>query len=160
MNSLTYEPRAVDFHGVLQVHDYRFKIYTIRALGRTAATLPPEQNLRRMLEVGLLDLASEPDHKVGFAILHWGGDGDYLLVNTWQDANMLRSSVLRVDVWDSDPPRLTSLAPQRIVACVWELQIHKFERDAWVREVLEKRPDSLAEEVLKPYFSVGMQGMM
>ncbi len=112
-----------------------------------------------MLEVGLLDLGAESDHEIGFAILHWAADGDYLLINTWYDANMLRSSTFRVDDCDRDPPKLTSLAPLRVIACVWELEIHKFERDAWVREVLEKHPDSLTEAVLEPYFAVGLRSM-
>ena len=160
MSPFTYEPREVEYCGVLKVRDHRFKLYTLRAPSRTTAALPPEHILRRMLEVGLMDLAAESDHKVGFVILHWGGDGDYLLINTWHEANLLRSSVFRVNDYDPDQPKLTSLAALRVVACVWEFQIHKFERDAWVREVLKKRPESLAEEVLEPYFAAGLRGMV
>ena len=159
MNPLTYEPRAVDFHGVLAVGDHRLKTYTLRAAQHAAEKLPCEAKLRRLLEAGLLDLAAEPDHKVGFAILHWAGDGDYLLVNTWYDANMLRLGAFRIDDLGSEPPRLASLASLRVIACVWELEIYKFERDAWVREVLEKRPESLTEAVLEPYFTAGLRGM-
>lgn len=76
-----------------------------------------------MLEAGLLDLESGSDHNIGFAIPRWGGEGDCRVFNTWHDANMLQSSVFHVDDGDSNPPRLISLAPERIVACGWELRI-------------------------------------
>ena len=157
-NPLTYEPRAVRFHGVLEVRGRRLKLYTLSAPGREPGALPPGRDLRHTLEAGLLDLGDEPDHGVGFAILHWAEDGDYLLINLWYDANMLRSSVFRIEARDARSPALASLAPLRVIACVWELDIYKFERDAWVREVLQKRPDSLTDAVLEPYLAVGLNG--
>ena len=38
MNPLTYEPRAVEFAGVLEVHDHRLKVYTLDASRRADAT--------------------------------------------------------------------------------------------------------------------------
>jgi hypothetical protein len=159
MNPFVYEPRAVDFHGVMQVADHRLKIYSLRAKQFENDPLPAEDNIRRMLEAGLLELALEADHKIGFAILHWAGDGLYVLVNTWYDANMLRLSAFLVDDLNSDTPKLTSLARLHVIACVWEMEIYKFERDAWVRDVLEHRPEALTDEVLEPYLGTGFRGM-
>ena len=52
-------------------------------------------------------------------------------------------------------PRLESLEPTRIVACVWELEVIKFERDAWVRTAMAGlgRPESL-----EAYFAAQMCG--
>ncbi|SCC77987.1 hypothetical protein [Saliniramus fredricksonii] len=158
MNPLYYEARTVDFHGVMEVSDHRLKIYSLRAPQFADDPLPPAQNIERMLEAGILELALEADHKVGFAILHWAGDGLYVLVNTWYDANMLRLSAFRVDDLSVPEPQLESLAHLHVIACVWELEIYKFERDAWVREVLEQCPPALTNDVLAGYFEAGMRG--
>lgn len=158
MNPFYYEPRMVDFHGVMNVADHRLKIYSLRAPQFANDPLPPAENIQRMLEAGLLELALEADHKVGFAILHWAGDGLYVLVNTWYDANMLRLSAFLVDDLNAAEPKLQSLAHLHVIACVWELEIYKFERDAWVEEVLLQRPTSLTDEVLAGYLEAGMRG--
>ena len=51
--------------------------------------------------------------------------------------------------------RLESIAASRIVACVWELEVIKFERDAWVRTAMAGlgKPESL-----DAYFAAQMSG--
>ncbi len=159
MNPFVYEPRAVEFLGVVTAADHRLKAYALRSSRFARAPLPEPRAIERMLEAGLPDPVLEADHKVGFGILHWANDGLYVLVNTWYDANMLRLRVFSVDDLASPSPTMTALDHLRVIACVWELEIYKHERDAWVREVLAGRPERLEPEVLEPYLADGFSGL-
>jgi hypothetical protein len=78
------------------------------------------------------------DHGLGFLILHYGMDGDYLLVSDWYDANMLKHRVRGAETGADGSVTFMPLAQRDLIACVWELEVIKFERDAWVRTVLAR----------------------
>jgi hypothetical protein len=78
------------------------------------------------------------DHGVGFLILHYGMDGDYLLVSQWYDANMLKHWVRGAETGAGGSVTFAPLVQRDLIACVWELEVIKFERDAWVRTVLAR----------------------
>ena len=96
------------------------------------------------------------DHPVGFLILHYGSEGDYLLVSQWYDADMLKHWV-RGAVVDADGhTTFTPLAQRDLVACVWELEVIKFERDAWVNTVLAR--GELDQDALDAYLATTFSG--
>jgi hypothetical protein len=63
-------------------------------------------------------------------------DGTYLLVSQWYDANMLKHWVRGAKDDADGSTTLAPLAQSDLVACVWELEVIRFERDAWVNTVL------------------------
>ena len=158
MNAFEYAPRRVAFHGTHQIGDHSLKVYSLVAPGHGTPALPPAERLQGLLATGLPDPELEADHKVGFGILHWAGDGLYTLTNTWYDANMLRMRAFLVDGFDGDTPDMQPLAHLNVITCVWELEIYKYERDLWVHSVLARKPDALTPEVLSDYLSLGFQG--
>ena len=160
MNPFVYEPRVVEYHGNLDIDDHRLKIYSIRSSKLADLPFPDDAQVVKLLKDGLPDPELDTDHKVGFGILHFADDGLYTLINTWYDANMLRMRAFLVDDFMDANPQFTSLAHLNVIACVWELEIYKYERDLWVRSVLEKRPDALDETVLEPYFTYGLRGLI
>lgn len=158
MNSFEYAPRRVSYLGTYKIKDHTLKVYSLVAPDHKAPAVPDAAQLERLLAPGLPDPRFETDHKVGFGILHWAGDGLYTLTNTWYDANMLRMKAFLVDELDSDTPKMESLDHLNVITCVWELEIFKFERDQWVHSVLAQKPESLTPEVLSDYLSIGMEG--
>ncbi|MCT4554265.1 MAG: hypothetical protein N4A53_06220 [Pelagimonas sp.] len=158
MNAFEYSPRRVSFLGTQKVGDHMLKIYSLVAPDYGTPPMPSPEKIESLLAPGLPDPKLDTDHKVGFGILHWAGDGLYTLTNSWYDANMLRMKAFLVDQFDSDTPRMDSLDHLNVITCVWELEIFKYERDLWVRSVLEQKPDTLTDEVLADYLALGFEG--
>lgn len=137
-NSLTYAPRLVTARPPLDVRGRTLKVYGIFAEPERRSTLPAPEWLRRQAATVLSPDLADGDHPLGFLMLHYGLDGAYLLVSQWFDANMLKHRVLGAP---GDPDGSTTFAPlaeRDLVACVWELEVIRFERDAWVNTVLAR----------------------
>lgn len=158
MNSFEYAPRRVSFLGTFPVKDHTLKVYSLVAPDYGTPPVPDADKITQLLGAGLPDPELEEDHKVGFGILHWAGDGLYTLTNTWYDANMLRMKAFLIDKFNSDTPKMESLDHLNVITCVWELEIFKYERDLWVHSVLEQKPAVLNDTVLKDYLSLGFEG--
>ena len=74
---------------------------------------------------------------LGFAILHEGLQGTWLLLHWWAHGDILCGRLLRAEPGGRD------FAPQDdrpLVACVWELAAIEHERAAWVRAMLREAP--------------------
>ncbi|MEU5696360.1 hypothetical protein [Actinosynnema sp. NPDC020468] len=138
MNPLTYSPRLVKALPPLDVHGRTLKVYGMFAEPERAATLPEPEWLRRQAASVLTGPLEEGDHPVGFLILHYGMDGDYLLVSQWYDANMIKHWVRGSVVDAAGDTTFEPLEQRDLVACVWELEVMRFERDAWVKTVLAR----------------------
>jgi hypothetical protein len=85
--------------------------------------------------------AETPDrYGVGFLVVHEGQDARWLLVDWWGFESVLHHRLFMASL-DGEPE--FEPAPDPLMACVWELAILAFERDAWVETVLTdaKRPD-------------------
>ncbi|WP_136444101.1 hypothetical protein [Pacificoceanicola onchidii] len=158
MNSFEYAPRKVSFLGTHEIGDHRLKVYSLIAPSYGNPPVPSTEKIKELLGKGLPDPELEEDHKIGFGILHWAGDGLYTLTNTWYDANMLRLRAFLIDEFDSAEPKMESLDHLNVITCVWELEIYKYERDLWVRSVLEQKPAELTDAVLADYLSLGFEG--
>lgn len=136
MNSLTYSPRLVKALPPVDVCGRALKVYAMFAEQERSFSPPAPEWLRRHAASVLREPPQEGDHPVGFLILHYGMEGDYLLVSQWYDADMLKHWV-RGSVADAEGnTTFAPLAQRDLVACVWELEVIKFERDAWVNTVL------------------------
>jgi hypothetical protein len=82
-------------------------------------------------------------HGVGFVGVHDGRGANFVFVDWWADENELHHHV-----YTSASDELESLnyiTPTGLSACVWDLRVQAFERDAWLEEVL-KNPDGASVE--------------
>jgi hypothetical protein len=138
---LAYEPRQVEYLAPIVVDAVQLKRYELRCSQKSAvASLSDTQWLSLLSgSIALHDDARE--HKVGFAMLHRAADGDYLLVSRWYGGNMLKHEAFTLhseqEQWNRE-----SLKDTSIIACVWELVIVSFERDAWVRTAMSRDLDA------------------
>jgi hypothetical protein len=135
-NPLTYSPRLVKAFPPLEAAGRALKVYGLFAEPDSSAAFPPPQWLRQQAAGVLAGPPGAGDHPAGFLILHYGMDGNYLLVSQWYDANNLKHWVRGSAARAAAGTAFTPLAQRDLVACVWELEIIKFERDAWVNTVL------------------------
>lgn len=138
MNPLTYSPRLVKAFPPLDLSGRVLKVYGMFAEPERCSTLPAPEWLQQQAASVLHEPPQEGDHPVGFLILHYGMDGNYLLVSQWYDANMLKHWVRGSTVGPGGSVAFTPLAQRDLIACVWELEVIKFERDAWVNTVLAR----------------------
>lgn len=152
MNPLNYQERAVSFLGTQAIGQAQLKMYYLTS-EKQAETPVPEPELQRQWLVQGLDEANFPgEHHIGFAIIHAADDGDYLLISTWCDANMLRHRVFTID----NENRLQSLESTKIIACVWELAVMFYERNFWIEQVMTT--EKLEDENVQRYLQKGYSG--
>lgn len=112
----------------MQVGPISLKINAIAAEGREIGTEILGDAKAQLLSAQD-EMLRTPHHGAGFAILHEGEDGRWLLLHWW-----LAGGSLGVKLWRAD---LAANAPfveadPLLFACVWELGIIDFERRAWI----------------------------
>ncbi|MFB7938520.1 hypothetical protein ACFWIN_03600 [Streptomyces sp. NPDC127049] len=144
MNPLTYTPRLVKALPPVHVNGRALKAYAMFADPELAGDLPKPEFLERHAATVLSESPARGDHPAGFLILHRGAEGTYLLVSQWYDADMLKHWVRGAVVDAEGNTSFTPLAERDLIACVWELEVVKFERDAWVNTVLARGSDDRA----------------
>jgi len=128
-----YRPRPISFDGVRDLAGWRMKMYAI--------TYGPEPLDRACYEQGL-ELARDtlPQRPiqadrpgVGFIIAHQGRGWHYLVLNWWAHENEYFNRVF-VRPRAGDVPWRAATGGES--ACVWDLEVIWFERQAYVETVL------------------------
>jgi hypothetical protein len=129
----THHARPVRPLGTRDAAGHLVKVYALEAPGRTVSDQDAEAALRiaaRHLELGTLR------GSLGLAVLivHAGGDGDYVLVQSWIEGDMADLAIFVGPVGEPDAlrPGRSGLAP-----CVWEAAVLAHEREAYSRHVLD-----------------------
>jgi hypothetical protein len=126
-----HHARAVRPLGTHEIAGHLVKAYGIEAPGREVgdggAALP-------IAEAHLATAGLRGSLGVAVLLVHAGGDGDYVLVHTWIEGDM---SDLAVFVGPVGEPEGLRPGRQGLAPCVWEAAVFAYERDAWVRHVLD-----------------------
>ena len=140
MRPAPYRPRAMAPMGRLDAGGHTLKLYAIHPEDRPA---PAERTwaAARAEAERIVPAAAEREgeaHGLGFAILHEGLQGTWLLLHWWAHGDILCGRLLRTEPGGFD------FAPQDqrpLVACVWELAVIDHERRAWTRAMQAEAPD-------------------
>ena len=148
-----YEPRSVRFIELWTTGAWRVKVYGI-ASGRL---LPCEELVaaaRRMAEQRLGELPDSLTHyHTGFLGIHHGRTSNFVFLDFWAEENELHHHVFTSPI--DDHANLTEITSTGLSACVWDLKLQSFERDAWVKHVLQRNDapdfDAYLAEVLNAY---------
>lgn len=156
MNTLAYSPRLVKALPAVDVCGRVLKAYAMFADPALSSVLPEPEWLRRHAASVLSEAPQEGDHPAGFLILHHGAEGTYLLVSQWYDADMLKHWVRGSTVDAEGNTTFAPLAQRDLIACVWELEVIRFERDAWVNTVLAR--GRIDEDSLGAYLDTTFSG--
>ncbi len=129
-----YATRPIRFLELWQESGWRLKVYGI-AYGRPAPR-PELLDAAKALARSRLRESAEgkPHYGVGFVGIHDGRGAIFIFVDFWSDENELHHHVY---VAPSDQPeRLEYVTPSGLTACVWDLRVLCFERQAWIEAVL------------------------
>ena len=149
-----YFPRWVKAGTPIACNGHRLKPYAMHISAHQEKPVLSDLELQELLRSCVPPPADPLDHGVGFVIVHYARDGDYLLVSRWYGGNMLKHELFRISQtpqgWQAEPLRSTN-----IVACVWELQVITFERQSWVCTAMAKGG---TEASFDSYLSMMLEG--
>ncbi len=139
---LPYKPRTFAPLDLWRIGDFTVKPYWISA-DVTAARPDPALTDAARASVGstsgtVADLGHH--HSLGFAVLHHGEAGIWLLFYWWAFDSVF--CTLRWHAEGQPPWRFSPVEERRINACVWEGIVVEHERQAWVRTMLAPDPDA------------------
>ncbi|MEM6795482.1 MAG: isochorismatase [Acidobacteriota bacterium] len=131
--------RHVRFLELLEESGWRLKLY-----GMSLGPEPPPEELieRARILIGRtlpMPAIAEERYGVGFATVHAGEHGDYLLLDWWYAQDTLRHHLFGAPrkPGESQSGKLRYGWPQNVCACIWELAVLWHERNAWYRHVLQ-----------------------
>jgi len=137
VQSPPYNERFIRFVDNLNFPDWEMKLYWISWKGETPS---PDilSKANNIIEKRLTKVTDEFEHyNIGFAMIHEGKDGTYVIVSYWIEENMLDHMVLMID--DTKPDGYRRLEPNSIVTCVWELEVMYREKKFWIDHVLVEK---------------------
>lgn len=133
-----YKKRSVRFLELWSNSGWLLKIYGIAYEGE----FPRERLVKKAKELAkkhLSQLAVTDSHYgVGFKGVHDGRGGSFIFIDWWSDENELNHHVYVAS--HEIPDEFIYISPKGLIACVWDLKILSFEREAWLNCVLNN-PD-------------------
>ncbi|MBX3747035.1 MAG: isochorismatase [Verrucomicrobiae bacterium] len=142
-----YEPRPIRFLEIWEHAGWRLKVYGI-AYRRPA---PRPELVQAAMRVAAERLNAIPccllHYSVGFLGIHDGRTANFVFVDWWADENELHHHVYISPT--NDPEALDYRTPTGLAACVWDLRVIGFERDAWLTTVLRNPTGPDLEEYLR-----------
>lgn len=135
-----YRSRNARFLELWRPGEWLVKLYGIAYEGEVPPPAVVEAAKRAAADALPQPARNENRYGVGIVIVHQGQDACWLLVDWWGDESVLHHRLLRAPLPGAG--QFEPAAPD-LAACVWELPLLMFERDAWVATVLtdHEHPD-------------------
>lgn len=131
-----YLPRTIRFLDLWRVDDWRIKLYGI-ASSRPQPRPELVAAAQRIAAQHLRSLPADLHHyHLGFLGVHDGLTSNFVFLDFWADENELHHHVFVSPT--AFPEQFTYVTPTGLSACVWDLRLQAFEREAWVGNVLQR----------------------
>src|SRR5690606_32472432 len=131
-----YRPRRAWFRELMHVGPVAIKLNAICADGEQIDDAMFDKAKARIL-TAQGEMLRTPHHGAGFAILHEGEDGRWLLLHWWVTGGVSARRLWRADL---APDAAFIEADPLLFACVWELGLIDFERRAWIETAMSGKP--------------------
>jgi ketosteroid isomerase-like protein len=134
-----YRPRSARFIELWQPDGWLLKLYGLAYEGERPRAEVVEAAKRSARAALPRPGRTHDRYGVGFVIVHDGQDACWLLIDWWGNESVLHHRPLTAPL---SAPQEFHPVPRDVAACVWELPLLAFERDAWVSAVLtDNEPD-------------------
>jgi hypothetical protein len=129
-----YASRSVRYLDRWDEAGWRMKVYGIAYA--SGGPRPALVAAARELARGCLPRPAmgEGRYGVGFMGVHEGRGGNLVFVDWWADANELHHHVFTASA--AEPLGFEDVTGSGLAACVWDLAVIGFERQAWISSVL------------------------
>jgi len=134
-----WKPRPLTFYGVEELGGWQTKVYGIAARGeepRPALVTAARGRARRVLATR----RGDHDTSAAFLVVHDARPACFVLVHWWDGVDLCQR-IFRAPL---DEPGALSPLETGAIGCVWELAVVAFEREVWVRHVLERAEPDMA----------------
>ncbi len=130
--------RAIRFLGVLEHQGWRLKQYGIsyQGLRPRDSLLAEAQGI--VAESMPMPAFTDSRYGVGYVGVHDGRGADFIFLDWWAHENELHHHVYVCE--DKPSGVFKNVTGTSLTACVWDLRVMCFERQAWVDKVL-RNPD-------------------
>jgi hypothetical protein len=135
-----YRPRPIRCQGVVELGGWRIKVYGIAYGGAAPRDSLVEAAKRQAAQMLPQPAITDSRYGVGFLGAHQGLTADVVFINWWEVEDELHHHMFVADP-ESDTESETGLRPAQpheLTACIWDLAVLGFERDAWVESVLKR----------------------
>jgi hypothetical protein len=143
-----YKPRNIEFKELLEINDWKVKVYTISRFGQFNYPLFYKNVLKKLPDwLKMKNSFATTGDKVAFLILHSGSDGIYSLINWWVGGNMLNTHVFLTP--DDETEIFTKISGDGLGPCPWELEVIHHEGRSWLKHVLKSKSNPNLEGYLK-----------
>ena len=145
-----YRPRPVHFLELWEPDGWTLKAYGISYAHQTPGAALVTAAKQRVLEC-LPPAGENGNYGIGFVGVHEGRDFNFVFVGWWADENELH--LKRFLSPADEPASLREATAEDAFACVFDLQLIWFERNAWVEKVLANPRGPDLEAYLKKVLS-------
>jgi hypothetical protein len=129
-----YRKRPIRFLELWEQSGWRLKVYGIAYQGEYPRARLIEKAKELASERLPLLAGTEGCYGVGFLGVHDGRGADVVFINWWAEENELHHHVYMAS--HNQPDQFEYVTPTGLIACVWDLRVLCFEREAWLRSVL------------------------
>lgn len=143
----TYRTRPVRCLEIWEANGWRIKVYGIaynRPLPRAELIIAAKRAAASVLPQPAVGAGR---YGVGFLGIHDARGGCYVFADWWADENELHHYVFTAP--EDRPEALVPLSPTGPAACVYDLAVIGFEREAWLDAVLNNPAGSDLERYLQ-----------
>ena len=125
--------RAIRFDDVWETDGWRVKVYGIAY--RRPAPRPELLAVAKKIAAEILPRPADAEGRygVGFLGVHDARGGCFVFVDWWADENELHHHPFL----GPSPEELRPARPEDSIACLWDLAVVAFERQAWLHAVLK-----------------------
>ncbi len=133
-NFETYIKRPIKYIDQVSSKEWRIKVYGI---SQKSVPLPEEvvtEGIKTVLPYLPQPALTKDRYGLGFLIIHHGTMRNWFLLDWWEENDILHHQLFSSPL---DKPRSIAVeTDQSLIACVHELRVINFERDAWIKTVL------------------------
>jgi hypothetical protein len=132
-----YKTRKIRFKALVEIKDWKVKIYTISKIGDFDHPLFYKNVLNQLPEwLESKNSFDSSNDKIAFLILHSGTEGIFSLINWWVGKNMLNTNIFMTN--PKQPNEFSKISGDGLAPCVWELEIINHERISWTNNILKQ----------------------
>lgn len=152
---MSYTPRKIEFKELLEVNDWKVKVYTISKDGDFDHPAIYENVLKELPAWLKLNTSfGSNEDNVAFLILHSAAEGVISLINWWVGKNMLNTQIFLTPTGHTDT--FDKISGDGLGPCPWELEIMHHEGRSWLKHVLKPGSNRNIEHYLEDVISADL----